>query len=66
MSFIEIGVSAIAMIALDGLYLQMMTPPFSNQLMQVQGSPLALQMLPNNCKIYILDITFNRVFIFIQ
>ena len=28
MSFSEIGVSAIAMIALDGLYLQMIPPPF--------------------------------------
>ena len=46
MSFSEIGLSAITMIALDGLYLQTMKTPFSNQLMQVQGSPLALKILP--------------------
>ena len=46
MSFSEIGVSALTMIALDGLYLQTMKTPFSEQIIKVQGSPLALKILP--------------------
>ena len=46
MSFSEIGVSALTMIALDGLYLQTMKNPFSEQIIKVQGSPLALKILP--------------------
>jgi uncharacterized membrane protein len=46
MSFSEIGVSAITMLALDGLYLQTMKNPFSDQLIKVQGSPLVLKILP--------------------
>jgi len=46
MSFSEIGVSAITMLALDGLYLQTMKTPFSDQLIKVQGSPLVLKILP--------------------
>ena len=46
MSFSEIGVSAITMIALDGLYLQTMKNSFSDQIIKVQGSPLVLKILP--------------------
>ena len=46
MSFSEIGVSALTMIALDGLYLQTMKTPFSEQIIKVQGSPLVLKILP--------------------
>ena len=46
MTFSEIGVSAITMLAIDGLYLQTMKPPFSDQLIKVQGSPLVLKILP--------------------
>ena len=46
MSFSEIGVSAITMLALDGLSLQTMKTPFSDQLIKVQGSPLVLKILP--------------------
>ena len=46
MSFSEIGVSALTMIALDGLYLQTMKNAFSEQIIKVQGSPLALKLLP--------------------
>jgi uncharacterized membrane protein len=46
MSFSEIGVSALTMIALDGLYLQTMKTSFSNQIIKVQGSPLVLKILP--------------------
>ena len=46
MSFSEIGVSAITMLALDGLYLQTMKNAFSEQIIKVQGSPLALKILP--------------------
>ena len=46
MSFSEIGVSALTMIALDGLYLQTMKNSFSDQIIKVQGSPLVLKILP--------------------
>ena len=46
MSFSEIGVSAITMLAIDGLYLQTMKTPFSDQIFKVQGSPLVLKILP--------------------
>jgi uncharacterized membrane protein len=46
MSFSEIGVSAITMLAIDGLYLQTMKTPFSEQIYKVQGSPLVLKILP--------------------
>lgn len=46
MSFSEIGVSALTMIALDGLYLQTMKNAFSEQIIKVQGSPLVLKILP--------------------
>ena len=46
MSFSEIGVSALTMIALDGLYLQTMKNSFSEQIIKVQGSPLDLKILP--------------------
>ena len=46
MTFSEIGISALTMIALDGLYLQTMKNPFSDQIFKVQGSPLVLKILP--------------------
>ena len=46
MSFKEVGLSAITMLTIDGLYLQTMKIPFSDQIMKVQGSPLALKILP--------------------
>ena len=46
MSFKEVGLSAITMLTIDGLYLQTMKTPFSDQIMKVQGSPLVLKLLP--------------------
>ena len=46
MTFSEIGLSAITMLALDGVYLQTMKTQFSDQIIKVQGSPLVLKILP--------------------
>jgi uncharacterized membrane protein len=46
MSFKEIGLSAITMLTLDGLYIQTMKTQFTEQVMKVQGSPLVLKIFP--------------------
>jgi uncharacterized membrane protein len=46
MLFNELGVSALTMITLDSIYLQIVQNAYSNQLMQVQGSPLSIKLIP--------------------
>ena len=46
MLFNELGVSALTMITLDSIYLQTVQNAYSNQLMQVQGSPLSIKLIP--------------------
>lgn len=46
MLFNELGVSALTMITLDSIYLQIVQTAYSNQLMQVQGSPLSIKLIP--------------------
>ena len=46
MLFNELGVSAITMVTLDSVYFQFIQQAFSNQLLQVQGSPLSIKLIP--------------------
>jgi uncharacterized membrane protein len=44
--FNNILISAMTMILLDGMYLRTVQSAFSKQLIEVQGSPLALKIIP--------------------
>ena len=46
MLFNELGVSALTMITLDSIYLQIVQNAYYNQLLQIQGSPLSIKLIP--------------------
>lgn len=42
----ELGISAMAMVAIDSVYLKSVQRAYSNQLQKIQGSPMKLKILP--------------------